>query len=263
MRAPAWLAAALVAVTGSVALAGRATSPAPAEVRPSAQAEVPYDGRFTFVRVRFETGGRGMRGFGRGGREPLWAHDNPRAERNFAKILDATTSIGPHVEGEAGRVLTLDDPELFKYPLAYIVEVGAWGPSEREVAGLREYLTKGGFLIVDDFRGGDIYNFQAQLARVLPWARLAEVERDHPIFDSFFHIDDPSSLAPPTYGQFVPIYLGVFEDNDPSKRLMVMINYNNDIAEYWEYSDLGYHPIDLTNDAYKFGVNYIVYAMTH
>lgn len=267
------LAAAAVAATAAIAAAtlgagapsGKSLDPgAPAsDPAPAAQEEAPYDGRFTFVRIRFESGGRGMRGWGRGGREPLWAHDNPRAERNFAKILDATTFVGPHLEGQAGRILSLDDPELFRYPVAYIVEVGYWQPGEAERTGLREFLLKGGFLIVDDFRGGDIYNFQSQMAQVLPGAELMEVTPDHEIFDSFFHIEDPSALAPPTYAQYPPMYLGIFEGNDPAKRLMVMVNYNNDIAEYWEYSDYGMLPIDLTNEAYKFGVNYVIYAMTH
>jgi hypothetical protein len=55
----------------------------------------------------------------------------------------------------------------------------------------------------------------------------------------------------------------MFEDNDPEKRMMVVFNYNNDIAEYWEFSDQGYVSIPLTNEAFKLGVNYIVYAHTH
>lgn len=222
-----------------------------------------YDGRFTFVRVRWDDGrgGRGLRGF-RGGGEPLWAHDMRRgAERNFARILEETTFVGPSLEG---KVLTLDDPELFRYPVAYIVEVGYWQPGEAEIEGLRSYLLKGGFLIVDDFRGDrEMWNFEAQVRRVLPGAVLQPLPDDHEIFDSFFHIPDPAALAPPTYQQYVPLYLGIFEDNDPNGRLMAVINFNQDIAEYWEYSDMGYYPIDLSNEAYKFGVNYIVYAMTH
>lgn len=222
-----------------------------------------YDGRFTFLRVRFGESGGGLRrgGFGRG-REPVWAHDMPRAETNFARILAETTTLDPYMDG--GRVLALDDPELFKYPVAYIVEVGYWNPADEEARALREYLLKGGFLIVDDFRGDHIYNFVDQMRRVLPEAEIVELDPAHPVFDSFFHIEDPSTaLIAPTYRQYVPRYLGIFEDNDPSKRLMAVLNYNNDIGEYWEFSDRGYYPIDLSNEAYKFGVNYIIYGMTH
>jgi hypothetical protein len=229
----------------------------------------PYDGRFTFIRVRFGNAGSDLRDFGFGrrgrgrGRQPPWQHDFPRAERNFAKILDATTYVDTYMEGTSGRILTLDDPELFKYPMAYLIEVGYWQPSVEEVRGLRDYLLKGGFLIVDDFRGRDIDNFVYQMRRVLPGYEIQFMPLDHEIYDSFFHIEDPEALLPP-YGREVPTYLGIFEDNDPiGGRIMVMINYNQDIQEYWEYSDLGYYPIDLSNDAYKFGVNYVIYAYTH
>ena len=67
----------------------------------------------------------------------------------------------------------------------------------------------------------------------------------------------------PSNYNVIPEFFGIFEDNDPNKRLMVIANYNNDIGDYWEWSDAGFLPIDLSNEAYKLGVNYIVYAMTH
>ncbi len=229
------------------------------------QEEVPYDGRFTFVRIEYDVrGARSMRGFGgfRGrGREPEWAHDYPRAETNFARIISETTMIDPFMGGS--RILRMDDPEVFKYPVAYVVEVGYWDASPAEVTALGEYLSKGGFLIVDDFRAEQIYQLEAIVQAALPGTRILEVPNDHEIFDSFFHIADPHALAPPTFPQYRPMYLGLFEDNDTSKRIMAILNYNNDIGDYWEWSDRGYYPIDLSNEAYKFGVNYLVYAMTH
>jgi hypothetical protein len=233
----------------------------------------PYNGQFTYVRIRFgDSGsdlrnmgnrGSGRRGRGRGGGTP-WSHDWPRAETNFAKILNATTFIDNYMSGSAGRVLTLDDPELFKYPVATIIEVGYWNPSDSEVANLRAYLLKGGFLIVDDFREGrSLQNLAFQLRRVLPEYQIDYVPEDHEIFNSFFNIADPYSLPQP-YGYGSPRYLGIFEDNDPANgRIMVMINYNQDFQEYWEFSDQGYYPIDLSNEAYKFGVNYLIYSFTH
>jgi len=247
----------------------RATEPpangSPAEeVQDLDQYNAPYDGRYHFFRVRYTPGSRGFGGFGRrGGRgEPPWAHDYPRAERNFLRIVDETTFIGPLTDGS--NILALDDPRIYQYPIAYIVEVGAWNPTDAEVEGLGEYLRKGGFLIVDDF-GGDweLANLQLQLDRAVPGARLALLDESHEIFDSFFRINPALVVPPYTRGRGIPLFYGVFEDNDPEKRLMVIVNYNNDIAEYWEFSDRGYYPIDLSNEAYKLGVNYIVYALTH
>lgn len=221
----------------------------------------PYDGRFHFVRIRYNPyGGQRVRRGRFGGREPMWAHDYPRGERNFMKILEETTYIHPLVDGS--NILTLDDPRLFQYPVAYIIEVSAWDPTEAEVAGLREYLLKGGFLIVDDFRGYQAMdNLEFQMGRVLPGVQFVQLDASHEIFDSFFRID-PHKVVPP-YGPQDPKWYGVFEDNDPAKRLMVIANYDNDISEYWEWSDQGFYGIDLTNEAYKLGVNYIVYGMTH
>lgn len=222
---------------------------------------VPYDGRYHFLRVRYDPSRGGGRGFFRSrGREPMWAHDYPRAERNFLAIVDETTYVRAQTEGS--NVLTFEDPELFKYPIAYIVEIGAWNPSDTEVASLGEYLRKGGFLIVDDFRGRrDLDNLQFHLERALPELRMMEVDDTDDVFDSFFRVV-PQEVIPP-YGGQPPLWYGIYEDNDPSKRLMVIINANNDIAEYWEFSDRGFYPIDLSNEAYKLGVNYVVYGLTH
>ena len=174
--------------------------------------------------------------------------------------------IDTYRDGYAGKVITLDDPELFKYPVATIIEVGWWAPSDEEIQALRAYLLKGGFLIVDDNRderGHEWGNFQAQMRRALPEYQILPVPQDHGIFNSFFFIENPLSLVPP-YGYYPATYYGIFEDNDPEEgRLMVMINWNQDLQEYWEFSDRGYYPIDLSNEAYQFGVNYLVYALTH
>jgi hypothetical protein len=101
------------------------------------------------------------------------------------------------------------------------------------------------------------------MARVLPEARWMEVDGTSPVFHSFFEIDDPHALLPP-YGDGQPAsYWGLFENNDPAGRLMVIANVNNDLSEYWEFSGTGLFVVDLSNEAYKFGINYAIYAMTH
>jgi hypothetical protein len=213
-----------------------------------------YDGRFTFVRVKFEVG---LNDF-RGGRDLKWDHDYPRAERHFTKILEQLTTIQPRVD--ASNILALDDPALFKFPIAYLCEPGFWQPTDKEVAGVRAYLQKGGLLIIDDFVGNQIFNLENQLRRILPGARMLALTKEHPLFDAFYRIES-LDYQHPYFGQ-PSVFFGVFEDNDPTKRLLMIINYNNDIGEYWEWSDTGAFAIDLSNEAYKIGVNYIVYALT-
>lgn len=223
---------------------------------------LPYSGRFRFVRLRFAAD---RYGWGRGGYfggNFWWDHDYPRAERHFMRILSEFTTLVPDADGKASNILALDDPELLKYPVAYMSEPGHWTMTEHEEAGLRDYLLKGGFVIFDDFEGSDWFNFEAMMQRVLPGHRLVQLDPSHPIFHSFFEIESFEGFVHP-YSGWPASFYGVFEDNDPGKRLMIVANYNNDIGESWEFSDTGFIPIDLTNEAFKLGINYVVYAMTH
>ena len=141
-------------------------------------------------------------------------------------------------------------------------EPGYWAPDDKEVAGLRNYLLKGGFLIIDDFAGPHWYNFEQQMRRVLPEARLVPLTADHPIFDAFYRI--PSlDFDHPYYRGIKAQFYGIFEDNDPKKRLLMIVNYNTDVSQYWEWSGRGLRPFDDTNEAYKLGVNYLIYGLTH
>ena len=221
----------------------------------SAPPNPPYDGRFTYARIRFTQSCcvMGDRYF-----DVKWGHDYPKADQHFPKILQELTTM--RIRTEASVITTLDDPELFKFPFAYLCEVGYWLPSEKEVAGLRNYLLKGGFVIVDDFEGSHWFNFETQMRKVLPEHRLIPVPPKHPIFDSFYRIES-LDFRDANFGTLAQFF-GVFEDNDPSKRLMMIINYNYDVSEFWEFSDEGLFPIDLTNEAYKLGVNYIIYAFS-
>jgi hypothetical protein len=225
---------------------------------------VPYSGEFTFVRVNYThwEGGDWYQGL------PAWSHGYPIAEQNLMRIMNEVSYLGARADDI--NSLKLDDPELFKYPVAYIIEVGWWQMRESEVRALREYIHKGGFVIVDDFKtrgfgggmgGGGWENFENNMQQVLPGVRFYDMELSHPIFHSFFEIK--SLDIPQAYNAGHAIFRGVFEDNDPSKRLQMIVNYNTDVSQFWEWSGTGLRPIDDTNEAYKLGVNYIVYGLTH
>jgi hypothetical protein len=227
-----------------------------------ASGNIGYDGRLAFVRLRYANafGGFGRRG---GGRELPWAHDYPTADIHLMKIIDDLTSTSPHVDGS--NIFSLDDPELMSHPIAYMSEPGFWTLSDQEALGLRMYLLKGGFIVFDDFRGQDWYNLEEQMKRVMPEGRFVEIDVTHPIFHSFFDIKDLSYLR--SYNDSAsatghPTYWAMFENNDPSKRIIAIANRDNDLGEYWEYSDTGADPIDFTNESYKLGVNYWIYGLT-
>jgi hypothetical protein len=215
---------------------------------------IPYDGRFTFIRLRY-----GPPILYQSQRIP-WSHDYPAGEQNLMKIFNEITFLAPHVTET--NVISIGDPEIFKYPVTYLCEPGGWYMTDAEAANLRAYLQKGGFIIIDDFRWRDWGNFEAQMRRVLPDVRFVELEASHPLFHSFFEISEPSKI-PQYYDPGEPVFLGVFEDNDPSKRLIMAICYNTDVSEFWEWSGTGLKAIDESNEAFKMGINLFMYGLTH
>ncbi len=231
----------------------------------------PYNGRFTFARVKFRPSEWGP-GRYEWGLDLKWNHDYPRAEQHFMKILRETTTINPNDEGV---IVALDEPALFDYPVIYVSEPGYWQLNDKEASNLRAYIQKGGFVIFDDFFQRHILILEENMRQVLPEARFLEVPLEHPIWDSFFKIAEPPRTRGGGGGGgggsgrnfggrgMQTTYHGIFEDNDPTKRLIAIANYNGDMGEFWEWSDTGFVPIDLSNEAYKLGVNYMIYSLTH
>lgn len=244
----------------TVAIAGALTwglSAAPPRPRPGPQDRtVPYQGAFTFTRIRY---GSPRGGYGRGWGRSSWSHDYPAADLNMQTMLNEFTVMRASTTGS--NVFDLEDPMIFRNPILYISEPGYWGTTPAGVANLRTYLLKGGFLIFDDFEADQWNNMADQVARALPEGVWVEIDDRHPIFSTFFHVDD--IYVPHPLVHVTPRYMAIFEDNDPEKRIMVLANHNSDLAEYWEYAASGYFPVDPTNDAFRLGINYLIYGMTH
>jgi hypothetical protein len=258
-RMSRWKIACLVGVAAVLACAATAVAQRRGGGRfPSTGApivpNIPYDGRFTFIRLRY-----GPPIAYQSQRIP-WSHDYPTGEQNLMKIFNEITDLAPHVEET--NVISLGDKELFKYPVSYLCEPGTWYMTDEEAANFRNYLLKGGFVIVDDFRAYHWNNFETQMRRVLPDVKFVELDASHPLFHSFFEIEDPKKV-PQYYDPGTPIFVGVFEDNDPKKRLIMAICYNTDISEFWEWSGTGFKAIDESNDAFKVGINLFMYGLTH
>ena len=219
---------------------------------PDLSSRYPYDGRFRLARLYYS----GYVG---------WSFDWPDMEDNLALILKEITTIPQHPEGSS-NIFRMDDPELLKVPVAYLSEPGFWYPTDAEVLGLREYLAKGGFLIVDDFHFPNEWDvFERAMREVLPKGRIERLTLAHPIFNTFFQIKSLDVPYPGRLGQqgLMGEFYGIHVDNHPAKRLMVVINYNMDIGDYMEHSARGFYPVDPTNEAFKFGVNYLIYGFTH
>jgi hypothetical protein len=214
--------------------------------------------KFTFGRIYYDSPMtfyfRGPVGASNG---PPWSHDWPRSEEHFMKILSEVTKLDVN---PSGHITSFQSDDCFKYPIAYLCEVGYIHLSDQEAHRMAEYLLRGGFLIVDDFRAErEMDNFKREMKKVFPNRSLEVLPRTHPIFKCFYDISS-LSIEPPYSKWLVPEYLGMSDDND---RLMMVVDYNNDISEYWEWSDDPLVPIDESNEAYKYGVNYVMYALTH
>jgi hypothetical protein len=151
--------------------------------RPRVEPNAEYDGQFTFVRLRY-TGWSGR-----------WIADYPAMERNFMTILNDLTTVHPRVA--QSNILSWDDPALSRYAVAYVCEPGFWQPTESEALALRQWIRKGGFLIVDDFYHRQWESFERGIRMVLPDARIVPLDVSHPIFNSFFRIETLDGMTHP------------------------------------------------------------------
>jgi hypothetical protein len=249
--------------------------PAPPVHSGSADDQTPRfsDGRlaglkWTFVRIRY-TAWPALDGHYRRSywTEP-WAVDAPAAEQNLSRRVRTVTSI------EVGEpiVLTLEDPRLWEYPWIYFVEPGTMRLKDEEVPILREFLLRGGTAMFDDFHGPvEWANLEGELKRVFPERPIVDLQPDHPVFSCFYRFDAypqipglGSFLAGRTWekGGYVAHLRAIEDDNG---RAMALINWNTDMGDGWEWSNAVEYPgyLKYTAEAYRIGVNQIVYSLTH
>ena len=255
---PALLAAAIVALSGVAVLA----QVPPADTEPRLQEA---EGEFQFVRLAYRANRYGQnRGWGR---REMWQTDWPDAEHHFSRGVARLTRIDAAYRPEVRRPL---DEDIFDFPWIYAVEVGYWHLTHTEAGRLRDYLLRGGFLMVDDFHGTfEWASFLASMERIFPDRPIVDIKDTdsvlHVVYDLDQRIQIPSRMfiySGDTYEKdgFRPHWRGIYDDDG---RLMVAINHNMDIGDAWEHADWPDYPENMTALAYRFGINYLVYAMTH
>jgi hypothetical protein len=185
--------------------------------------------------------------------------DWPDAEIHLLPGITRLTRVSTD---ERGRIVDLKNDELMDYPWLYAVEVGQWYLDDLEAARLREYLDRGGFLMVDDFWGPYEWSiFTESMRRVFPDRPIVELEEGHPLLHVLYDLDQRTQI-PGRGGQRgeTPHWRGIFDDNN---RLLVAINFNMDMGDAWEHADDPWYPEPMTALAYRFAVNYVIYSMTH
>ena len=271
-------------IIGVIVLVGPARSDLP---RPSENQPEFYFTRLMYTDIR----GRGPRpgqpppstdfehGHGLGDRLSgyygAWMTDTWDADYQYMwgiqRLTNTKLSMTPHP-------MPIMDPDLFQYPYIYVVEVGQMELTDTEAARLREYLLRGGFWHCDDFWGLRQWNqFERQMKKIFPDREIVDIPPSHELFHIFYDINEV--LQPPNVGlgeiytrsggqtrtweqpdDTEPRVRGVFDD---AGRLMVLITYNADLGDAWEWMDDPEYPARFTGYAYRLGMNSIIYAMTH
>ena len=198
-----------------------------------------------------------------------WGTDYPGADCKFMGGIHRLT--GMRVDPNP-NVIAIMDEDLFKFPYVYIVEPGGMSINDREAARLREYLLRGGFLHVDDFWGlRQKANFDAQMRKVFPDRSFETLPLTHEIFHTFFDIDTMMQIpgegdacnGGPTWQQPDDKEPRVYGISDDAGRVMVAVTYNSDLGDAWEYMDLACYPEKYSGQAYRLGLNFMIYALSH
>jgi hypothetical protein len=230
------------------------------------ESQIPEDGdqpaEYTFARLRYpSTYGR----FGRG--YYSWGIDSPKADRQFVQGVRRLTRIDTRSVEE---VVNIDSDEVYNWPWIYAVEAGHWTLSDAECAKLRDYLLRGGFLMTDDFHGTQEWSvFMASMGRVFPDRPVVDIPNSDPIFHVLYDLDQRFQVPGIQYWYTGRIYekdgvephwRGIYDDRG---RLMVGICHNQDNGDAWEWADHPRYPEKYASQAYRLGINFIVYAMTH
>ncbi|MGE0407177.1 MAG: DUF4159 domain-containing protein [Candidatus Korobacteraceae bacterium] len=216
---------------------------------------------FAFARLRYPSLGGGYY------RLSNWATDYPKAERQFVQGVRRLTRL--HTRS-VEQVVDLDGDEIYDYPWIYAVEVGHWELDEEQAAKLRDYLLRGGFLMTDDFHGSMEWEiFAASMRRVFPDRPMVDIPDSDPIFHTIYDLEERFQIPVVAYiyhGRTYerdgvnPEWKGIYDDDG---RLMVAICHNMDIGDAWEWADEPRYPEKFASLAYRIGINYIIYSMTH
>jgi hypothetical protein len=223
---------------------------------------------FHFARAAYDSHGAygGSSGYGM----PMWAIDWPDAEEHFMPALERFTRVRSAAPADTAHIQLTDD-RLFDYPWLFMQQAGRgqWDPSQQDAERLREYLMRGGFLVVDDMHGEqDWLIFENAIKRVLPGRPILEIAPDDALLNIVFDMDQRTQIPGERHLNYdgtasmqgPPHWRAIYDDDG---RMIVAINYNIDMGDAWEHADDAHYPVDMTSLAYRFGVNYLIYAMTH
>jgi hypothetical protein len=202
-----------------------------------------------------------------------WTQDYPRADRHFAQALRRLTRV--QARSVEQPVNPDETGDFYNWPWMNAGEMGDWKLTEAQAKTIREYLLRGGFLMLDDFWGPQEYaRFEESMKLIFPDRQVVDIDSKDPIFHTVYNLDDRYQVLGQwalgnrgTYGRMsqraagtVAHWMGVYDDKN---RLMVMISFNSDIGDSWEWADDPGYPEKMAGLGIRIGVDYVIYAMTH
>jgi hypothetical protein len=227
---------------------------------------------FYWSRLRYTSGRGNSEGYGYGYGYGYfgfagWSRDYPKADRQFLLALKRLTRIQMR---SYEQVVDLDSDDIFNYPWVYAVQVANWTFTDAQAKRLREYLLKGGFLMVDDFHGTEDWErFMRGMRQVLPDRPVEDLRDDDEIFHVLYDLGERFQVPGEQYVNtgrtyekdgYVPKWRAIRDDKG---RIMVAICHNMHLGDAWEWADMPEYPEKFASMAFRVGLNYIVYGMTH
>jgi hypothetical protein len=210
-----------------------------------------YDLDFQFGRFRFQR----------------WEADYPKADRQFVRGVRRLTLVNART---TEHVVDAKNDDLYDWPWLYVEDAGAWKMSPEQAGRLREYLLRGGFFMVDDSHGDyEWQTFLDGMRMIFPDRPIEDLKDGDEIFHVVYDLDDRIQIPgtryvwghrPYTRDSAFPQWRGIRDDKG---RIMVAICHNSDVGDAWEWADSPDYPERAASLAYRIGVNYIIYGMTH
>jgi hypothetical protein len=217
---------------------------------------------WTFVRFHYDLDLE----FGRY-RFQRWAADYPKSDRQFVRGVRRLTRIQAR---STEHIVDAKNDDLYQWPWLYVEDPGAWHVAPEQAKRLREYLLRGGFLVADDSHGDYEWGvFATGLHQIFPDRPIEDLRDQDEIFHVVYDLDDRTQIPgtryiwggrPYTPDSSIPRWRGIRDDKG---RLMVAICHNSDVGDAWEWADSPEYPEHLATLAYRIGINYILYPMTH
>lgn len=187
-----------------------------------------------------------------------WSHNYPQSDQHLNQFLGRVTRVD--VEDLSYRIIELGSPEVFDYPFAYVSEPGEMELTDQEVVHLREFIGRGGFVLMDDFDGPVQWEqMRSQVRRAFPDSDFIPLTLDHRVFSTYATLETFEDMAEHVPGGSIT-YFGLFTEDG---ELAILAGHNNDLANFWDWYGDGSMPLKPSTDAFRVGTNAVLFSMTH